>query len=54
LGKKGIGDIKDENYGIDILPVTLLDGEIVKQKNYPTLTEFSNYLQQNLSRVKVQ
>ena len=29
--------------GNDILPVTLLDGEIVKEGSYPTLEEFGKY-----------
>jgi len=30
--------------GIDILPVTILDGEVVKTKNYPTNEEFCKLL----------
>ncbi|ARU48198.1 arsenite efflux transporter metallochaperone ArsD [Sulfurospirillum diekertiae] len=31
--------------GVDILPVTLLDGEVVKTKTYPTNEELSQWLE---------
>ncbi|MDR7857361.1 arsenite efflux transporter metallochaperone ArsD [Tissierella sp.] len=30
--------------GVDILPITIVDGEIVKTKEYPTNEEFVNFL----------
>ncbi len=31
-------------YGVDILPITMVDGEVVKTKTYPTNEEFSRFL----------
>lgn len=42
-----------EKYGVAILPITMVNGKIVKQKDYPTFQEFSDYLQQDLSRARV-
>lgn len=42
-----------EKYGVVILPITMVNGKIVKQKDYPTFQEFSDYLQQDLSRARV-
>ncbi|PTM26461.1 arsenite efflux transporter metallochaperone ArsD [Lacticaseibacillus pabuli] len=42
-----------EKYGIEILPITIVDGIITKQGGYPTFQEFSNYLHQDLSRARV-
>ncbi|MDZ7671747.1 MAG: arsenite efflux transporter metallochaperone ArsD [Halanaerobiales bacterium] len=30
--------------GVDILPVTVLDGDIIKQKNYPGRKELEKYI----------
>jgi hypothetical protein len=32
------------SYGVDILPITVLDGKVVKTKTYPTNEEFSKML----------
>ncbi|MBU3219458.1 arsenite efflux transporter metallochaperone ArsD [Clostridium algidicarnis] len=43
--------------GADILPITLVDGEIVKVKEYPTNDEFfkwSGESKESLNRVKIQ
>jgi len=41
ISNKVISEILQKE-GADILPVTLLDGEIVKTKSYPTNEEFQN------------
>lgn len=43
ISNKVISEILQKE-GADILPVTLLDGEIVKTKSYPTNEEFSAWL----------
>ena len=43
ISNKIISDILQKD-GADILPVTLLDGEVVKIKEYPTNEELSNWL----------
>ncbi|MDF2522791.1 MAG: transcriptional regulator [Clostridiales bacterium] len=43
ISNKVISDIIQKN-GADILPVTLVDGEVVKTKGYPTNEEFSKWL----------
>ncbi len=43
ISNKVIGEILQKE-GADILPVTLLDGEVVKTKEYPTNEEFSKWL----------
>lgn len=43
ISNKVISEILQKE-GADILPVTLLDGEIVKTKSYPTNEEFSEWL----------
>lgn len=42
--------------GIDILPVTILDGKVVKTKQYPTNAEFSDLLEipEEYLRTKIQ
>ncbi|MFD1318505.1 arsenite efflux transporter metallochaperone ArsD [Loigolactobacillus zhaoyuanensis] len=39
--------------GIATLPVTMIDGKIVKKYNYPTFQQFSDYLQQDLEQALV-
>ena len=39
--------------GIDILPVTMVDGEVVKTKAYPTNEEFCNLLEVSEDYLKV-
>lgn len=43
ISNKVISEILQKE-GADILPVTLVDGEIVKTKSYPTNEEFSKWL----------
>ena len=43
ISNKIINDIIQEE-GADILPITLLDGEIAKTKSYPTNEELSKWL----------
>jgi len=43
ISNKIISDILQKE-GADILPVTLLDGEVVKTKGYPTNGELSKWL----------
>lgn len=31
--------------GVDVLPVTMVDGKVVKKKSYPTNDEFAKYLE---------
>lgn len=38
--------------GADILPITLLDGEVVKTKVYPTNEEFTQWLEAEIEAVK--
>lgn len=39
--------------GADELPITLLDGEVVKKKSYPTNEEFSKWLDVEIQSDKV-
>ncbi len=43
ISNKAISDILQKE-GVDILPVTLVDGEIAKAKKYPTNEELSDWL----------
>lgn len=42
-----------ESKGIKILPITLVDGRLTKTGEYPTIAEFSNYLNMDLASVLV-
>ncbi len=42
-----------KKYGITVLPITMVNGIIFKQRDYPTFQEFSDYLHQDLSRAFV-
>ena len=42
-----------ESDGPSILPITLIDGEVVKMKNYPTDDELSEWLAVKVKQVEV-
>jgi len=48
ISNKTISDILQKE-GADVLPVTLLDGEVVKTKIYPTNDELSKWLETEIS-----
>lgn len=48
IDNKTINEIVNDN-GIDDLPVTLLNGEVVKLKNYPTNSELAQWLEIDLN-----
>lgn len=33
-------------HGVEILPLTLIDGKVVKEKSYPSLNELKDYISQ--------
>lgn len=53
LSNKVINDILQKE-GADVLPVTLLNGEVVKTKMYPTSENFSEWLGSNINVVENQ
>ena len=44
VDNKIINEILEKD-GVDSLPVTVLDGEVIKQKEYPTNSEICKYLE---------
>lgn len=43
VDNKTINELLNKD-GVDILPVTIVDGKVIKTKNYPTNEEFAKYL----------
>ena len=51
ISNKVISDILQKE-GADILPVTLVDGKVIKTKKYPTNEELSQWLEVEISTKK--
>jgi hypothetical protein len=37
-----------QKFGVEILPITLVDGKVVKEKEYPTFDELKNLINQSV------
>lgn len=51
VDNKVINDIINTE-GVDVLPVTVVDGEVMKMKTYPTNEEFVDFLQVTEEKLK--